>query len=349
MKNGFAKNLAIRDWHECDRKVWEAALRPGSILDNVGGLSHLRASSVAHLARSYGRWLWYLLSHDLFEAGRSGFALLSPDLFRGYVTMLRSNFAPITALISAQELAQLANLFRPERDWRFVQASVRQLRREAKPIGNARAPRSSSRELYDLGLKLMTDAEAVPTPIRRAKKFRNGLVISFLAARPLRVGNLTMIGVNRHLQLQGKIYWVHFEPEETKNHRSIDFPWPIPLHDALIRYLKLYRPILLKACPKYHNPSDRLWAISSSGGLHKIITKNTARWSGERVNPQLFRRAAATSTAYADPEHVRIVTPILGHASFRTAELYYNKATSIEAVRRYQKHIAKLQQPYSGK
>src|SRR5262249_5336710 len=101
------------------------------------------------------------------------------------------------------------------------------------------------------------------------------------------------------------------------------------------------------AYPKHHNPSDRLWVIISKVGMCEIITKNTAKWSGERVNPRLFRRAAATSTAYVDPEHIGIVMPILGHASFRTGELYYNKATSIEAARRYQKHIAKLRRTRS--
>jgi integrase len=259
--------------------------------------------------------------------------------------MLHSNLAPASVAISVEQLERLARLFQPERDWRFVHAAARQLHRHAKLTTDARTPPSSSIELYNLGLKLMTYSQALQIPIRRARKFRNGLVISFLAARPLRKRNLTMIGINRHVQLHGETYWVHFKSEETKNRRSIDFPWPVSLQNALIQYLAVYRPILLKACPKSRNPGDLLWVITS--GLYDVITKETTQWSGEAVHPQLFRRAAATSTAYADPEHVGIVTPILGHASFSTAELYYNKATSIEAARRYQKHIAKLRRSRS--
>ena len=78
--------------------------------------------------------------------------------------------------------------------------------------------------------------------------------------------------------------------------------------------------------------------------MHKIITKRTASWFGSPVNPHSFRHAAATSIAVEDPEHVGIIVRILGHSSLRTAELHYNMATSIEAARRYQKHIARLRE-----
>jgi len=199
----------------------------------------------------------------------------------------------------------------------------------------------------------MERAETLPSPVKRARAFRNGLLISFLAARPLRVHNLTTISVSRHLQLRGERYWLHFDADETKEGRDLDFHWPEPLQSALVRYLQVYRPVLVaKTIPPAWLKTDarnsnrksyhHLWVISWRSGLYYIITKRTAAWFGRPVNPHLFRHAAATSIAIEDPEHVGIVMRVLGHSSFRTAEKHYNKATSVEAARRYQKLIANL-------
>jgi integrase len=204
----------------------------------------------------------------------------------------------------------------------------------------------------------MQDAETLPNPVKRAREFRNGLLISFLAARPVRARNLAMIAVNRHLQLRGERYWLHFDTDETKGGDDLDFPWPEALHNALVRYLQVYRSVLVaKTISLERGKTDarnssseghhHLWVVNRKRGLHKIITKRTAAWFGQPVNPHSFRHAAATSIAIEDPAHVGIVVRILGHSSLRTAEKYYNKATSIEAARRYQKSIADLRRSRS--
>jgi integrase len=342
VKNDFNKNIPISDWPGPDRRTWEIALQRGSILDNPGGLSHLRAGSIELYKSSYGRWLGFLSSHALSTAADSGIDRLSPDLLRDYVAMLRSNLAPSTVAYSVGQLGRVAQLFEPERDWKFIRTTLRQLYRDAKQSRDPPRPYKSSIELYNLGVKIMSIAEAHSTPIRRAIEFRSGLIISFLAARPLRRRNLAMIVLNRHLQLHGEVYWVHFEPGEIKNRRPFNFPWPDALHGALIGYLKVHRPVLLNVYSKHELQDDRLWAVGYDG-LGRIITTKTAQWSGQSINPHRFRHAAATSTAIEDSAHVGIVTAILGHSTSKTAELYYNKATSVEAARRYQKHISTLQ------
>jgi integrase/recombinase XerD len=209
------KYLPIHEWPEVDRKAWNAALHSGSILDDPGALSHLRAATIARRMYIYGRWLRYLFSQDMLEPGASGVLPLCSDLFRRYVAMLRANFAPRTVAETVDELGRLACLFQPEKNWKFVQTTARRLHRQAKLVKGTQKLSISSTALYRLGLRLMNDAEARPTPVGRARQFRAGLVISFLAARPLRTQNLTMITLNRHLQLRGDTYWIHFEPEET--------------------------------------------------------------------------------------------------------------------------------------
>lgn len=236
---------------------------------------------------------------------------------------------------------KFVRLLRPETDWKFVHAVVRHIYRNVHPTRDNRTRCRPSIEFYELGLQLMEKAEARPHPLARAREFRSGLVISFLAARPLRIRNLAMITLDRHLKLRGESYWVHFEPDETKNGRALDLRWPEPLHSALIFYLTVCRPVLVGNLLKYPDLADKLWAMSIAS-LYSLITYRTGKCFGQAVNPHLFRHAAATSTAIEDPAHVGIVAAILGHSSFRATEAYYNMATSIEAARRYQKHIVQL-------
>jgi integrase/recombinase XerD len=56
---------------------------------------------------------------------------------------------------------------------------------------------------------------------------------------------------------------------------------------------------------------------------------------GEAVNPHLFRDAAATTLAIADPVNVRLAAPLLGHRTFATTERYYQQAQAYEGHRSY--------------
>jgi integrase len=49
------------------------------------------------------------------------------------------------------------------------------------------------------------------------------------------------------------------------------------------------------------------------------------------INPHLFRDAAATTMAIADPANVCLAAPLLGHRSFATTERYYRQARAQEA------------------
>ena len=85
---------------------------------------------------------------------------------------------------------------------------------------------------------------------------------------------------------------------------------------------------------------DALW-VSSHGSpltgmtIYNSIRMHTEKAFGRAVNPHLFRDAAATTLAIADPAHVRIAAPLLGHRTFTTTERYYQQAQSFDAHRAY--------------
>jgi integrase/recombinase XerD len=69
--------------------------------------------------------------------------------------------------------------------------------------------------------------------------------------------------------------------------------------------------------------------------IYLRVCKRTRDAFGVAVNPHLFRDAAATTLAIADPGNVRVAAPLLGHRTFATTERYYQQAKSLQAHRQY--------------
>ncbi|MBT4041859.1 MAG: site-specific integrase [Rhodospirillales bacterium] len=178
-------------------------------------------------------------------------------------------------------------------------------------------------------------------PLQAEVQYRDGLLIAILAARPVRLKNLTSIVVGHHLILVDDVYWLVFEAGEVKNARHIEVPVPIALTPYLDEYLNEYRPKLLM-----DNQTDRLWVSRfgalTDGSIRHQIKKRTEVAFGKAVNPHLFRDCAATSIAIHDPEHVWITANILGHNTLATSQKYYDQSRMLEAGRHFQSHIISL-------
>jgi len=226
---------------------------------------------------------------------------------------------------------------------------IAHLKRAAKPVSDKRSRIVPIRDLYAVGRRLMEIAPATPTPLKGAGLYRDGLMIALLAARPIRIGNLSSIEIDRHLRWQGDAFWLVFPAAEVKNRRPLEFVLPANLTKPISEYLDFYRPRLLERRGRHWRgcPGKALW-ISEHGTafgrshIRERICRRTRERFGFSVNPHLFRDCAATSIATEDPAHVGIIMPILGHARADTAERYYNQARSLDAARRYQDAIGTL-------
>jgi hypothetical protein len=176
-------------------------------------------------------------------------------------------------------------------------------------------------------------------------------MMCLLAARPLRRRNFAAIEIGRHLVQQGDSFWIRFESNETKTHQPIEVPFPLDLVSSLGRYLSHFRPFLLARTGRWSRASDgaanALWVSMDGSAMTEIaiyfrIMKLTRAKFGHVVNMHLFRDCAATSTAIEDPKHAHINKSILGHATLRSSERYYNHARTLEAMRRHQAQILRL-------
>ena len=174
------------------------------------------------------------------------------------------------------------------------------------------------------------------------------MLVALLAARPLRLRNLTDLALDRTLVLRGTQWSIEFPASDTKTREAIELPWPELLVAPLEIYLARHRRVLAQLRGgSLVSVGGALW-ISRHGSpmsreaIYGRIKARTLEGLGRAINPHLFRDCAATSIAIDDPDHVRVALPLLGHRAISTTERYYNQARNVEASRLMQKVLLSL-------
>ncbi len=174
----------------------------------------------------------------------------------------------------------------------------------------------------------------------RPVRFRDGLMVGLLIARPVRLRAFIGLTVDWHLARCSEGYLLRFSPSDMKDQKAREFTVPHDLTTAIDRYLSQVRPQLLAA-----RNTDRLW-VSRRGdplsydGFQAHLRDITEHAFGIGLRPHAFRHIAATSIAEDDPAHVNIIASVLGHATLTMAEKHYNRANGVHAARAYQHLIA---------
>ena len=100
----------LEDWPDADRQLWNAALMPGSLLEDGGARS--RHSELSNLAvvMGYGRWLTWLDRQGLLDARAKPDERITPNRVRDYVTELEAVNASQTVLNRLEELRAAAQV-----------------------------------------------------------------------------------------------------------------------------------------------------------------------------------------------------------------------------------------------
>jgi integrase/recombinase XerD len=342
-------------WPDADQAAWRIANMPGDPLEPGGIGADWAPATRQAVAKAYGRWLGWLSRHDELAPAVPLAERLTPDRALRYIEDLQAMIAPSTVVTYIVYLRMALEAMAPQQDFDWLRPAIKNLKFRV-PTSHAKRPRLIPvDQLMAFGVELMDEAERgmQGTPLARASRYRDGLIIALLTACPLRRGNLAAIEIGRHLVRRGEGYWLLFDKTETKNRVGLEFPFPQMLIARLARYLSVHRSILCEGpAPKPEGgrlkpPGNRLWVSTSHsamsvGAIYYRVTALTTDKFGHPINPHLFRDCAATSIAIEDPEHVLITMNVLGHTTLRTSEKYYNHAQSLEATRRHQAHILAL-------
>ena len=340
----------VREWPVQDQAAWAAAFEPGDALEPGGIAARWAPTTCCMIENGYGRWLAWLAASNLFDPDELPAQRVTEARVAAYAAKLGDTTAPFSVQSRVRQLGSALRAMVPHGDWRWILRGADRIRARAVPVRDKRARLQSPERLVQLGLQIMAQAEAATDgrTVWCAADYRDGLIIALLAHRPIRARNLCMIQCRRQLVQRNGVWWLVFSSDQTKTSRPIEMPFPAELAFNLERYLATHRPVLLEVGQRHKRPrTDALWVSSVGRAMHYAsisfqVRHRTAAAFGRALSPHIFRDCAATSIAIMDPEHVRMIPPILGHAGLATSERHYNQARSLEAGRRYQQTIAEL-------
>ena len=338
--------LPFDQWPEGDRAAWHAAVTNADPLDEPGLGAHWRPK-VQHLVMNrHGLWLASRRDRGHLDANALPAARITREHLLEYLEDLRARgLGSVTIAGYFRDLREAVRVMQPGADLSVLDHVLRRLDAAAAPSRDKRVRVVSPALLLDAAIAELTRLQKLQEqrPSRRtAGRFRDALIIAFLATRPLRLANLTAIEVGKHMTKEGTVYWCRFAGPETKEGQPLDFPMPKALTIWLDHYLAVHRPLLLRG-----GNSNKLWISTRSkpmvdNTVYCRVTHTTKQLIGKPINPHLFRDCVATFIAEQMPEEVKIIARILGHATLATAEDYYNHASMLSAQTRYLEALARL-------
>ena len=185
---------------------------------------------------------------------------------------LRLSVADATISVYLRYIAMALRAIAPGAEFGWLNRLTARLASRAASTGKKGGRLVASRDLMELGIRLMAEARVRldGSERRRATRYRDGFMLALLALRPLRLANFVGIEIGRHLlDCDGKS-WLMFQAAETKNRKTINFPFPENLLPHLRHYLRHVRPCLCgqttgrNPLAVFQEPGARLW-VSGTG------------------------------------------------------------------------------------
>jgi integrase/recombinase XerD len=335
------RGLLLSAWPEPDRIAWGEAIAEGDILDGQGPAARWAETTRSAVIAAYGRWLGFVAESEPFALADHPVKRLTSDRLLRYLDHLALTVGTVGRWAYFAHLRDAVRVMFPGETPLILSRLVSRLERECQPRCKA-ARVVTTQRLTVLSKNLMKQAVGSEGEVVDAVAFRDGLMIGFLAWRPLRRRTFSLIRLYPHLRLVGVEWRMIFEGAETKSGRPLAVSIPKWIVPFLERYLRDVRPMFWGA-----NQHEGLWASTkgcplTDKAIYRIITDCTHTAFGHPVNPHLFRSCAATTIAILYPNRIGIARDLLGHVSLATTHAYYNKARSIEASRFYAKILAGL-------
>jgi integrase len=346
--------LPLTEWPRVDRELWNAALRLGDLLEDGGSRAGHAPSSNQKVVKGYSCWLGWLAYGGLLDADEPPASRISPARVGAYLELLQESNSTGSIINRLEDLYTAARIMEPDRNWSWIRAIVARLNARHIPTSRKRDRIVGARELFDLGRDLMRRSGSGPAGRNAAVLYRDGLMISVLSVRPLRLKNLLGLEVSRSFVRRVGIWWIDIPAEETKTRELIEMPLPEELTSAVDAYLGDHRPVLCGRRGRWALQVDGALWVSADGSpmrdrsAHQRITEHTRAAFGHPINPHLFRDCLATSVAEDDPNHFGVAARLLGHRNLRTTERYYDQARSIDAIRRHQELVIGVRQGAIG-
>lgn len=309
--------LPIPLWPPAGRAAWEAAMRPRDPFSEGGIASRWSIATQRKTAKGYGRYLCWLKDSGELDETADPAARITRVRLSAYLDDLRIVNRGHTIHNRIQELGDAMRALAPDKDWRFIQVAACRLRASTVPARDKRGMLLRIADVIAQGYRMMDEAERSDalSELWRAARYRDGLLLVFLAYHPLRLRNLSSLLIGRHLIVEDDPIVLKIGPAETKTRQGIEQQLSPRLAWVMRRYIDRYRPVLLRARGRWHAPAvDELW-VSRDGSpctaetFRNIIAKHLIGANDLPLSPHLFRSMAATTVSIEAPGSVDLIPP----------------------------------------
>jgi hypothetical protein len=321
------KHLPLEHLPKADHEAFEVAYRPGDIFDESRGPGAHHSEGWRRMIRTtWRRWLGFLTDHYPADLWKPPVERITPERMRAFVEHLSAEVRPTTVAMAVAHLYYAVCLIAPEADWRWLASLKARLASRAKPLDRFDRLVPAWHTL-DLGIEMMEEAVRSPSAAtRRYLYYRDGLLIAFMSAWPLRRRSIAALTVTRHLEFDASGINILLFPEDTKSKRAESLRVADDLFPFLIRYLNEIRPRLLGR--RHH---DGLWASCkgcplTADRIYAIVRARLAARFGKAMGLHDFRRAAHTFIATDAPDKIGLIPGVLQHTSLDTCDQHYNLA-----------------------
>ncbi len=326
--------LPLAAWPAADRATWEDLFRTGDLLDGQGAAVHWAEATRRTNRKHYARWLGWLTANDLLDVDVPPWRRVTPARVEAYARSLIDRLAPRTAASALIGLKCVVQRIRPDHDWRWLKDLTNRLDRWAKPSRECRERILPAPDIFARALAELARCARGPLEKRRDQLvFRDTLIVAILATCPVRLRNLAMMQLGRHLDQTGSEWHLRFDGGETKTGQPVHLVIPAELAPFLAVFLEKVRPAFPGAAD-----GTQVWPACKGKPMAKEtiymrVIKRTRELFGMGLNPHAFRSIAATFLAESSPEDALYARPLLGHRQSQTTERYYIRASQIDAAR----------------
>ena len=326
--------LPLAAWPAADRDTWEDLFRTGDLLDGQGAAVHWAEATRRTNRKHYARWLGWLTANGLLDVNLAPWERVTPARVDAYARSLIDRLAPRTAASALIGLKCVVQRIRPDHDWRWLKDLTNRLDRWAMPSRDRRERALPASDIFTRFLAELERRAGGPLEKRRDQLvFRDTLIVAILATCPVRLRNLAMMEIGKHLYQVGSEWHLHFEINETKTGQPVHLVIPAELAPFLALFLEKVRPTFPGAAGGAHVWPACKGKPMAKETIYMRVMKRTYELFGMGLNPHAFRSIAATFLAESSPGDALYARPLLGHRQSQTTERYYIRASQIDAAR----------------
>lgn len=322
--------LPFDDWPASDRAAWNAALIPSGLFTAGGAFSQVAEGSLKLYRQGYAQWLSFLLRTEPEAIEAAPIARVTQARVEAFIDeSLGRGLKLRTIATHLMALRIVLRAFGSERiDWlnraeqRIYQASNPTQLKKPHPV--------SAETLFAWSVNRLSELDQTPfrDPVSHSVAWRQALMIGVQVSCPVRLRAMVAMTVTKHVVPTGDGFLLRWVGADMKDRRRREMLLPDPLVFPLRRYLDHWRPILLR-----DQVSDALWVserrvMLNADSYQSGLALLTQREFDVTLRPHAFRSIAATSIAEKNPAQAGIIRDVLGHATIRTSEMYYNRAAA---------------------